>query len=49
MIVYNAFKSSFDRDVEMNKISDIIFNKLRELGFVVPGMKKHLSLLRNKF
>ena len=32
MIVYNALKSSFDRDVEMNMISDIIFNKLRELG-----------------
>lgn len=32
MIVYNALKSSFDRDVEMNMISDIIFNKWRELG-----------------
>ena len=32
MIVYNALKSSFDRDVEINMISDIIFNKLRELG-----------------
>ena len=32
MIVYNALKCSFDRDVEMNSISDIIFNKLRELG-----------------
>lgn len=32
MIVYNALKSSFDRDVEMNAISDIIFDKIRESG-----------------
>ncbi len=32
MIVYNTSKKQFDYDVEMNQISDIIYNKLREKG-----------------
>ena len=32
MIVYNTSKKQFDYDVEMNQISDIIYDKLREKG-----------------
>ena len=32
MIVYEALKKQFDYDVDMNMISDIILNKLRDKG-----------------
>ena len=32
MIVYEANKSQFDYDVEMNLISDLVYNKLKEKG-----------------